>query len=527
MARRFALRAVLGGAAAAIGAALLSAGRPEPAGANGPPVTGTLYYTSTDPVATIEGDNTQGGGAVGVYGKGNVGVAGGGTAYGVDGSGGTAGVHGFGNTANAYGVHGVGTAGAGVYGEGGVGVKGVANSPGAGVEGDNFGPGPGVLGNATGGGYGVQGISVGGSNGYGVYGSANNGVNAVGVAGVSTTGYGFLGFTSAPPPAAGAAASNASPGGTALSAFSSASTGAGVGVYGATNSAAGYGVYGAAPATAHAGWFSGNVTVNGNFNVTGTKLAVVRDNSGSLRSMYCVESPECWFEDFGSARLSGGSAKVQVDPEFAELVRTDNYSVFLTAEGEAETLHVTGKTPVAFQVKEGHGGTSSVEFSYRIVAKRKDVARATRTHPGSGTTRHAAGAGPDPRAGHAPASPTGATPAARPLIAGRTDSAVCNLSDSRAEMRTDRAFRGRPYLYPYRLPLSAPTGSAAGYWTPRSFPIPVAHRSHECRCDAIDNADPSSRRLARKAWAIQSAATETTATGQRGARAPRGHRQGS
>ena len=54
---------------------------------------------------------------------------------------------------------------------------------------------------------------------------------------------------------------------------------------------------------------SGNWAVFGfgNIGATGTKSAVVPagDGNGHL-TLYCVESPECWFEDFGSARLSAG-----------------------------------------------------------------------------------------------------------------------------------------------------------------------------------------------------------------------------
>ena len=57
------------------------------------------------------------------------------------------------------------------------------------------------------------------------------------------------------------------------------------------------------------------------------------DGKGHM-TLYCMESPECWFEDFGSARLAGGSAVVRLDSEFAQTVETGEYHVFLQAEGE-------------------------------------------------------------------------------------------------------------------------------------------------------------------------------------------------
>src|SRR6185503_5124783 len=108
--------------------------------------------------------------------------------------------------------------------------------------------------------------------------------------------------------------------------------------------------------------------------VTGAKSAVVPHPDGSLRQVYCLESPESYFEDFGSARLLKGSAHVQLDPEFAALVQGDSYQVFITPEGDSKGLYVNDKRPDGFAVREQQGGYSDLLFSYRIVAKRKDIA---------------------------------------------------------------------------------------------------------------------------------------------------------
>jgi hypothetical protein len=93
--------------------------------------------------------------------------------------------------------------------------------------------------------------------------------------------------------------------------------------------------------------------------------------------MYSMESPESWFEDFGSGQLSGGSATVQLEPGFAGVVHGDNYHVFLTPRGESKGwLYVGKQSPGSFTVQEAGGGTSSIGFSYRVVAKRKDIAGA-------------------------------------------------------------------------------------------------------------------------------------------------------
>jgi len=86
-----------------------------------------------------------------------------------------------------------------------------------------------------------------------------------------------------------------------------------------------------------------------------------------------MESPESWFEDFGSAEMVEGRARVELDGDFAAVVRTEEYHVFLTPEGDSNGLYVGGKEPAGFEVREQQGGTGSLRFSYRVVAKRKDV----------------------------------------------------------------------------------------------------------------------------------------------------------
>jgi hypothetical protein len=119
--------------------------------------------------------------------------------------------------------------------------------------------------------------------------------------------------------------------------------------------------------------FYGNVTVHGGLTVVGPKSALVQKPDGSYRQLYCVESPESWFEDFGIGRLLKGKAKITLDPEFAQLVRVNDYHVFATPESDCNGLFITKKSSTAFEVRELQGGSSSAKFSYRIVARRKDI----------------------------------------------------------------------------------------------------------------------------------------------------------
>jgi hypothetical protein len=90
-----------------------------------------------------------------------------------------------------------------------------------------------------------------------------------------------------------------------------------------------------------AGIFDGPVQVNGNFSVTGAKSAVVPFPDGSNRRLYSLESPESWFEDFGSGHFVNGEAEVLLDAGFASVVNTDTYHVFITEYDDNNALYVT------------------------------------------------------------------------------------------------------------------------------------------------------------------------------------------
>jgi hypothetical protein len=96
---------------------------------------------------------------------------------------------------------------------------------------------------------------------------------------------------------------------------------------------------------------------------------------GSQRLLYAPLSPESWYEDFGRGELVEGRGQVEFDPDFAAILGIDDghYHVFLTPEGDSNGLYVSSRRPTAFEVHEQQGGTSSLTFSYRVVAKRKDA----------------------------------------------------------------------------------------------------------------------------------------------------------
>ena len=111
----------------------------------------------------------------------------------------------------------------------------------------------------------------------------------------------------------------------------------------------------------------------GSLRCTGQLVAMTAAGGGERKvETYSVQSPENWMEDFGSGELQKGVAVVKIDPAFAETVsETADYHVFLTPNADSKGLYVINKTLTSFEVRESSGGTSSLAFDYRIVAKRR------------------------------------------------------------------------------------------------------------------------------------------------------------
>lgn len=144
------------------------------------------------------------------------------------------------------------------------------------------------------------------------------------------------------------------------------------GVFGTVNVLTGTGVYGKNANTTIGSAYG--MYCEGNFAVTGTKSASVPTTKGN-QLLYCTESPELWFEDLGFATLTNGEAHVKFDELFLETVHIDDAHkthVFLQEQGDSNGLVVTiDSDNKGFTVKEKRNGTSNIDFSYRILAKRR------------------------------------------------------------------------------------------------------------------------------------------------------------
>src|SRR6266542_321091 len=241
----------------------------------------------------------------------------------------------------------------------------ITNSNGGAIRGEGAGGG-GVIGTDSGAGFGLRGESATGQgvhghsvDNIGVFGHTVAASNASpGVLGQATQGYGVFGFSQNSNGIAGQS------GGSAAGCVGFAGAPGGYGIYGGTAVAGGY-----------AGGFAGPVLVVGDFTVAnGAKNAAVPHPDGSHRLLYCQESPEPWFEDFGEARLINGKAEVKLDQDYAAVVDTVKYEVFVTPyDANVKGLAVAARRRDAFEVQGLGGGASSGSLGYRVVAKRKAI----------------------------------------------------------------------------------------------------------------------------------------------------------
>ena len=89
--------------------------------------------------------------------------------------------------------------------------------------------------------------------------------------------------------------------------------------------------------------------------------------SGQHVLAYAAESASETLEDVGTGRMVGGIASVAIDRAFGSTIDRSAYHVFLTPKGDA-SLYVAEKNPAGFVVRETHGGRSTLDFDYRIIA---------------------------------------------------------------------------------------------------------------------------------------------------------------
>ena len=118
---------------------------------------------------------------------------------------------------------------------------------------------------------------------------------------------------------------------------------------------------------------AGNLNIAGILTTSGScsvGCAPVESGPGRRIVSYVGNQSRPTMEDVGEAQLVRGEAFVRLDSSFANVIdEHSKYIVFLTPEGDTNGLYVAQRSPSGFLVREIHGGTASIGFAYRIVAR--------------------------------------------------------------------------------------------------------------------------------------------------------------
>lgn len=114
-----------------------------------------------------------------------------------------------------------------------------------------------------------------------------------------------------------------------------------------------------------------------NYKILGTGVVstIIKGEGENEHIMFAPEAPEILFQDFGTAKLTNGTAEIKIDPILAKNIVVNEkhpLKVFIQLEGDCNGVYVTNKSQEGFEVKELQNGTSNISFSYQIVASRAD-----------------------------------------------------------------------------------------------------------------------------------------------------------
>ena len=114
---------------------------------------------------------------------------------------------------------------------------------------------------------------------------------------------------------------------------------------------------------------AGYTSIDGDFNVTGSKNRIIDTENYDTRKQYCYETATPYFGDIGTAQTDDkGKCYIDIDDIFSETVNTGvEYQVFLQKEGQGD-LWVEEKTDSYFVVR----GTENLKFSWEIKAIQRD-----------------------------------------------------------------------------------------------------------------------------------------------------------
>ncbi len=119
-------------------------------------------------------------------------------------------------------------------------------------------------------------------------------------------------------------------------------------------------------------------SVGANRKITGTGAVseiVPTANHGRV-TLTCPESPEYWYQDYGTLELVNGQAHVELDPILADIIVVDAGNPIRAFFTPQDLLYFNGaaiinQTTTGFDVVELNGGTNSGKIQYQIIVRPK------------------------------------------------------------------------------------------------------------------------------------------------------------
>jgi hypothetical protein len=109
---------------------------------------------------------------------------------------------------------------------------------------------------------------------------------------------------------------------------------------------------------------------------TGTVSEIVPTPNHGRVTLTCPESPEYWYQDYGSVQMVNGFAHVELDAVLAEIIVVDAENPMKVFCTPVEMLYFNGvtivnQTATGFDIVELNGGNHSGRIDYQIVCKPK------------------------------------------------------------------------------------------------------------------------------------------------------------
>jgi hypothetical protein len=117
---------------------------------------------------------------------------------------------------------------------------------------------------------------------------------------------------------------------------------------------------------------SGNITVPGNFTVTGVKNFAVVDPTDSKQALYytALEGPEAGTYFRGSAKTVNGEVVIALPDYFSKLTEAERMTVQLTPVGGWGQIYVASKSPDKIVIKTAKD-SGDLQFDYLVQGVRK------------------------------------------------------------------------------------------------------------------------------------------------------------